>query len=200
MKKKSVKMRKDVLARKFAKLHKVDKEIKALDVHLRKKGFRPQKEKKNFWGIKSTYEDKDKKANFSVMVQDFTKPKSKDGAAVGQLTVKAGVRSEVYSFYLIAPKGDVKQTKEYRVDKNLKVLEADSWWSCVEATLNKHADVTVLGCLTTCGLAAIAGGPFSWAVFLGCLAICAGLIFLWVCACCDCNCNWWCNWIGCCRQ
>lgn len=200
MKKKSTKMRRDVVAGKFTKLHKIDKEIKALDVHLKKKGFRAQKEKKNFWGIKSDYEDKDKKATFSVIVQDYYKPKSKDGAAVGQMTISAGDRTEVYSFDLIAPGGKPKKAKEYRVDKKLKVLEANSWWSCVLGQLQKQIPNIVTSIARCCVVAAVSG-PFSWASFLGCIAGAVGWPFARASACCGCNCGWWCRWaVGCCWQ
>ncbi len=199
MKEKHVKLGKDLLAEKLAKLHEVDKEIKALDGHLRKKGFRPQKEKKNYWGIKSTYEDKDKKADFSIMVQDYFKPKSKDGAAIGQIEVTAGGRTEVYSFDLIAPGGDVKKAKEYRVDKNLKVLEAESWWDCVVAELVKSIPDIFIE-ITKCTVTALVSGPFSWASFLTCIALAFGVPFVKASACCGCNCQWWCAWaVGCCR-
>lgn len=198
MKTKTIKMRKDVIARKFEKLHRVDKEIKALDKHLRKKGFRPQKEKKNYWGIKNTYEDKDKKAVFSLEVQDYFKPKSKDGAAIGQLTITAGDRTEVYSFDLIAPEGKVKKAKEYRVDKNLKVVEAESWWDCVLRELTKSIPDVAID-IAKCCISAAFSGPFSWASFLTCIALAFGVPFALASGCCGCNCNWWCIFIGCCR-
>lgn len=201
MKKTVVKLRKDTVAGKFAKLNKVDKEIKALDQHLKRKGFRPQKEKRNFWGIKGTYEDNDRKATFSVVIQDYTKPKSKDGAAIGQVTVAADGRSEVYSFDLIAPEGKVEKAKEYRVDKKLKVMEAESWWSCVQGELNRQCGSILVNCLRGAIAAAVAGGPLSWATFLSWLAGCIGVPFAKIALCCGCNCSWWCSWaVGCCRQ
>lgn len=199
MKTKTVKLRKDTLAKKFEKLHKVDKEVSALAAHLKTKGFRPQKEKKNFWGVKTTHEDGDKKAIVSVYIQDYTKPKSKDGGCVGQVAIAVGDRSDIYSFSLIAPEGDVKRPKEYRVDKALKVLEADSFWDCVWAEAGKHAPTVLGGALVPCALSAQVGGPFSWAVFLSCMALALGGVFFWAVACCDCNCRWYCSWLGCCR-
>lgn len=192
MKKKSEKIRKDVLAREFAKLHKVDKEIKTLDGHLKKKGFRPQKERKNFWGIKNTYEDKDKKVIISVQIQDYTKPKSKDQAAIGQITVAACERTEIYSFDLIAPKGKFKEAKEYRVDKRLKVLEAHSWWSCVLGYLEKNLPLAVITVLTVCS--------GTGAYYFACVAGGAGIYFTAACCACACNCHWACAWaVGCYR-
>lgn len=200
MKTKVTKMRKDTLANRFDKLHKVDKEIKALDKHLKEKGFRPKKEKKNFWGIKSTHEDKGKKAEFSLVIQDYTKGKSKDGAAIGQISIAAEGRTNVYTFDLIAPRGDFKKAKEYRVDAKLKVLEAESYWDCVWDQLSKADPLGYASIFVDCAAAAAFGGPFSWAVFLGCLGISFGATFGIACACCGCNCAWWCSWLGCCRQ
>lgn len=199
MKKKHVKLRKDVLAKKLANLHKVDKEIKVLDAHLKKKGFRPQKKRENYWGIKNTYEEKDKKAVFSIMVQDYFKPKSKDGAAIGQIEISAGGRTEIYSFDLVAPKGNVRKAKEYRVDKDLKVLEAESWWDCVLAELVKSIPDVIIE-VAKCTVTAAFSGPFSWASFLTCIALAFGIPFATASACCGCNSMWWCAWaVGWCR-
>ena len=200
MKKTVVKLRKDTVAGKFAKLNKVDKEIKALDQHLKRKGFRPQKEKRNFWGIKSTHEDNGKKVTFSVIIQDYTKPDSKDGAAIGQVTVAANGRSDIYSFDLIAPGGRIEKAKEHRVDKKLRVMEAESWWTCVQQELRRRPSA-----FARCHRAAYAfatrGGRFYWALYYGYLAGCMGAAFAQASLCCGCNCNWWCSWaVGCCRQ
>lgn len=199
MKTRLSKLGKDTLERKFAELHKIDKEIQKLDAHLKKKGFKPMKEKKHFWGIKGTYEDKSKTATFTIKVQDYSRPKSRDGAALGQICLSAGDRIEVYSFDLIAPDGNAKKAKEYWVDKELKVQTAESWWSCVAGEIEKTAPSGGVF-LVQCASGALIGGPFSWAVFLACLAASIGTAFALVCACCGCNCQWWCWWLGCCRQ
>ena len=205
MRRKSIRIGKDVLARKFAKLHKLDKEIITLDSHLRKRGFRKQRGKANFWGIRNTYEDKGNKASFTLTVQDYIKQKSKDAAAIGQMTVSASDRTVVYTFDLIAPKGDFKRAREYHVGENLKVSETNSWWSCVLLHLARSLGSSVNMCYSECSKIASAGGIFTWCLFLPCFTTCIGTIapFLFpnVSACCACNCQWWCAWAtGCCRQ
>jgi len=193
MKEKSVNINEDVLVEKYNKLHKVDKEIIALDDHLKKNGFKPLKEKKNFWGIENTYEEEDKKVVMSINIQDYEKPNSKDVAALGQIKITDGDRSDVYSFHLIAPDGKFKEAKEHKLDSDLNVIEAHSWWSCVEGYLKANCTQEISMALITCCFV-------FWTGYLNCVALKMGVFFVKACACCGCNCNWWCSWaVGCCR-
>lgn len=190
---KSEALKADALSREFSKLLKVDNEIKALDAHLTSKGFVAQKGAKNFWGVRETYQQEGKKVVYIVRIQDYTKRGSKDVAAIGQVTVTAGDRSETYSFYLDAPEGNFEKAIEYRIDKKLKILQANSWWSCVKNYLKKKCIAVCVGALVSCS--------GTWAAYLGCVAAACGGCFVAASACCGCDCSWWCKWAaGCCDR
>ncbi len=202
MKRKTVKHRKDTLVKKWGKLRKQHKEIIKLDAHLRKKGFRQQKKKNDYWGITTTCDDKGKKSTCSVIVQDYYKPNSKDGAAIAQTSITALGRTEVYSFCVIVPKGKIKEAKEYKINKKLQVEEAKSWLSCVIEQLASMVTWVRLGVeVGICTATAIAAGPYSLAVFLGCLAVAFALELVIAIGRCTCNCQWYCvGFWGCYHQ
>lgn len=179
----------------FAKLYKADKEIIDLGDDLKKKGFQVQKGIKNFWGIQETFSKDGKTVTYSVYIQDYTKPNSKDTAAIGQVRVIAGDRSEMYSFSLEAPDGDFDKAIEYRIDKKLGISKANSWWSCVKRRL-LGSTATCAGSLLTCAPAAA-----TWAGYLACVAASCGFAYAKVTACCSCDCSWWCRGaVGCCDR
>jgi hypothetical protein len=147
------------LKEKFKKLKKYDKEIISLSKHLDKKGFRPAEEDANYRGIQEVYEDEEgDQITVEFIVQDYKKAKSKDGAAIGQITVQRHNRSKVYSFSLVTPEGKVKESVEYMVDKEMNVIEAHSWWSCVEGQLLRST-VDCIAALGTCAITALLAVP-----------------------------------------
>jgi hypothetical protein len=180
----------------FNKLLTVDQEIKALDVHLKSKGFVAQKEAKNLYGIRETYEKEGQKVIYTVRLQDYTKKGSKDAAAIGQVTVTAGKRTQTYSFYLFAPNGNFEAMEEFQIDKRLNILKANSWWSCVKSYIRKKCASTCLDALVSCAPAAatVVG-------YVACVAVKCGGCALKSMVCCACDCSWWCRWaVGCCDR
>ena len=169
-----------VLAPIFDKLQKVDEEIRVLTYDLQAKKFSPLEGTKNYWGMSETYRTEDKKTiTLEVYLRDFSRPNSKDVSAIGQFKVSSGDRSEVYSFSLLAPKGDFEQAIEYTVDENLKILKADSWWRCVKKRLIRK-------CAGPCVTSIIACSG-TWAAYIGCVALACGGCFTRISACCGCN-------------
>ncbi|MDQ1350033.1 MAG: hypothetical protein QG657_334 [Acidobacteriota bacterium] len=193
----------DYLVQKFGVLLKMDEEIKGIDAHLRTLGFSPQGKKKgvqNFWGARETYQSQskvDKKSiTFTVHLQSYAKPGSKDSMAIGQVIVNAGDRSETYSFYLSAPNRNFEAMEEYTMDKKLRLSKANSWWSCVKSDIRKRCATTCLSSLITCAPSAstIVG-------YVACVAIQCGGCATKSIACCSCDCSWWCKWaVGCCDR
>jgi len=190
------------IAKKFEKLNKKDEEIKALKKHLKNKGFEPKDDEKNYHGFESTHEKDDRKATVSLVIQDYAKPKGKDGACVGQVAIKTDERTEIYTFSLIAPDGDYKKAKEHKVNKkNLEVEEAESWWSCVQNYLVNHFTGDVWAVINNCKASCTFWIFFSWSCFLTCISVKIPLLYVAANACCGCNCGWWCAWFsGCCYQ
>lgn len=193
---KSEVLKPNILSRDFDKLLRVDEEIKALAVHLKNKGFVAQKEQKNFWGQREIYEREGKQVINTVRIQDFTKPGSKDVAAIGHITVTAGNRSQTYSFYLFAPNGNFDAMEEYQIDKKLNILKAHSWWSCVKNYIRTQCGNVCLSALTGCAPAAA-----TVVEYIGCVAVRCGGCALKSLGCCACDCSWRCRWaVGCCDR
>lgn len=120
---------------------------------------------------------------------------SKDIAAIGQVSVTAGDRSDVYSFCLVAPKGNFAKAQEYRVASNLNVVKTNSWWSCLKKRLRRKCARKCVVSLITCAATG------SWVGYILCVAKQCGACFAKYSAGCGCNCRWWCRWaIGCCRK
>jgi hypothetical protein len=192
-----------VLAPQFRTLLKADEEVKAIDTHLKKMGFAPQMEplglKKvpNFWGSRETYQNKlAEKGTYTVQLQSYIKQGSKDSAALGRVVLTVGERSEIYSFYLIAPGGNFEAMEEYRIDKRLNILKANSWWSCVKSYIKKKCASACLSALVEC-----APGASSVLGYVVCVAAKCGGCALKSMACCACDCSWWCKWaVGCCDR
>jgi len=180
----------------FKKLLQVDHEIKALDSHLKTQGFAAQKAAKNFYGIRETYQQEGKKVTYTVRLQDYTKQGSKDAAAIGQVTVKAGDRSQTYSFYLFAPNGNFEAMEEFQVDKKLNIIKANSWWSCVKRYIRNKCASACINALVSC-----APGASTVVGYVLCVAAKCGGCVLKSLVCCGCDCSWWCKWaVGCCDR
>jgi len=193
----------DALSRKFNTLRKVDNEIKAIDAHLMGKGFsaQNQKGKKNFWGFRETYESQqsqDKKGKkgklkviFTTQLQNYSKQGSNDAVALGQVTVTAGENTETYSFFLLAPNGNLEAMEEYKVDQNLNISRANSWWSCVKHSIKER-------CKSCPRALAICLGTMNVVAYVSCVAVTCGWCVTSCMVCCTCNCRWYC--FRCCRQ
>lgn len=205
---KSEKINSDDVAKEFATKRDKDQKIKAADEFLKQKGFSAKTKAKDAFGWKETYKGKDEKGTdredvFTLKVNDYEKKGSKDGAAIAEVEVVSGEERQVYSFVLLTPEGDINQTEEYAVvesEGKARVEKAHSWWSCTKSKIGSCGPVCV-GSLLSCTVAAIAGGPFSWATYLACVAAGCGGCYLYYSSCCSCDCAWWCKWAcGCCDR
>ena len=194
-------LKSNILVPEFARLRAVDAEVIASNDFLVSKGFSAQTGAANVWGQRETYRTTSKgqrmDETYTLRVQDYAKPGSKDAAAIAQVEVVAGGRSEVYSFSLIAPEGNFEMAEEYQVGETggiVSVTKANSWWSCTKQRIKDKCGSACLSALTTCPTS-------SWVAYLGCLAVKCGGCFLKAGACCGCNCKWWCKWAtGCCHR
>lgn len=169
--------------------------VKALSAHLAANGFKPATTGKDaFFGVTERYKSSDgKTATVDVRVQSYQKAGSKDKGAVGTVTVKSGVNTEVYQFALVAPKGNFAKAEEHTVDPNNNVKKANSWWSCWVACLRRRCITTCLTSLVTCG--------GTWAAYFWCVVAKCGGCVLGCSGCCGCDCSWWCRWAaGCCDR
>lgn len=191
---KSEVLKAEILSRDFVELLKVDEEIKGLYAHITKMGYAAQKGEKNFWGIRETYLDEDKEVTYTVRIQDYTKRDSKDVAAIGQVTISTIDMSETYSFYLEAPGGDFGKVVEYSIDKELRILKADSLWSCIQKYLKERCSSVCIDAIgKTC--------PGFWAAYFLCASRVCGGCFVKAVLCCACDCTWWCKRVvGCCDR
>jgi len=124
-------LRPDEVLKKLDGLRGTDKNLQILGRDLEEKGYRPQKESKNLFGIESTYSnDQQEKVVITLYIQDYMKENSGDLAGLCRLSLSEGKTEEVYSFYLIAPEGDFQKAMEFSVDKDMKISERNGWWSC----------------------------------------------------------------------
>jgi len=186
-------------ARRLAALSKSDEELQALSKHLAEQGYEAQTKPANYFGWDIAYQRRDgQTAKVALLVQDYAKGGSKDPAAIATITIAAGTRCDTYSFSVIAPEGNYEKAIEYRVDKeSLKVVRANSFWSCFVNRVSSRCAGVCVAALGSC--LATSGG--SWASYLGCLAIRCGLCAARAFACCLCDCSWWCSWAaGCCHR
>ncbi len=197
------------LAQNFRTLLKEDEEVKAIDSHLKKMNFVAQveperkvavtkKKETNFWGYRQTYQSKTgEKGTFTVQLHSYLKRGSKDSAALGRVVVIVGERSDVYSFYLFAPGGNFRAMEEYRIDNNLKIVKANSWWSCVQSYIRRK-------CPSICTQALITCLPTAPTVvgYIGCVvSTCASDCAFGSLTSCACDCRWWCKRaVGCWRR
>ena len=195
-------LKSNILVPEFARLRAVDAEVIATNDFLVSKGFSAQTGAANVWGQRETYRTTSKgqrmDETYTLRVQDYAKPGSKDAAAIAQVEVVAGGRSEVYSFSLIAPEGNFEMAEEYQVGETggiISVTKANSWWSCTKQRIKeKNCGSVCLSSLTSCPTS-------SWVAYLGCVAVKCGGCFVKASACCACNCKWWCKWaVGCCHR
>ncbi len=169
--------------------------IKSLSTHLASQGFKPVTAGKDaYFGVTEKYTSNDgRTATFEIRLQSYQKGGSKDRAAVGTVTVRAGTHTDTYNFNVVAPNGKFQQAVEYTVDASNNLKKAKSWWSCWVACLKRSCVTTCLTSLVTCS--------GTWAAYFwcvvgrcgGCVTKCAG--------CCSCDCRWWCKWAaGCCNK
>jgi hypothetical protein len=195
---------KDTLIQKFKDLGNESRSVQLLDGELRKLQFTPATEAESYWGQSITYQrtvgGSQEHLLFSVYVQDYVKRNSKDAAALGQVTLAHSTgETTTYSFYLLAPEGNVENAQEYAVANN-EVKIQHSWWTCVKGQL-KTAAGTCVNALASCALGSSIAGNFKWAVYLGCVAGACALAFVKAAACCACNGSSWCSWaVGSCSQ
>ncbi|HII07185.1 MAG TPA: hypothetical protein HA349_07720 [Methanotrichaceae archaeon] len=100
--------------------------------------------------------------------------------------------------------------EEYAVEESngiVEVKKAHSWWPCVLNYLEDNSPAGIVAIvLTSCGYAGItagaAGTPVAGiATFIGCVALEIGITFSIGCACCECDCGFFCRHIwGCCDK
>jgi len=174
-------------------LLKNDLEVQTLAKELIKRGFSENMNKsiKTNVGIELNYPGLLGKVSNVLYVKDYIS-KTNENAALCQVRVSSGDRSEVYSFILISKDVKFQNVQEFYVDDQLQIQKANSWWSCMRGKLNN--------CTAPCA-AAIVGCSGTWAAYLACVAVGCGSCYTYYAACCGCNCKYWCKWsVGCCRR
>jgi hypothetical protein len=180
------------------------KKGKALDKRLTDDGFEPGGDPKDFHGQRIKYKHPDKpnvKFTHTLVVQNYKKKGGTDTAALASVTLTSKEGNETqtttYDFALVAPGGDLEETKELTATEEGTVVPANSWWSCVTNRLYSRCVGVCTGSIPTC--AATSYG--SYTLYIGCLAINCGLCLTKAIACCSCDCSWWCSWgAGCCDR
>jgi hypothetical protein len=192
---KTTNFRPEVLSAKFAQLNRSDPRIRALSAHLQQKGFKPQTGAKHFFGFEHIDQHPDgRTAKLSVLVQDYSRPGSKELGAVAMITISSGGQADTYAFNVVSTGDDFKQVEEHLVDKNLNVVLAHSFWTCFVNSFTSRCSSNCASALVTCPTG-------SWAAYLGCLAVRCGLCAVRAFGCCLCDCSWWCRWaVGCCHR
>ena len=183
------------LRSRFAQVLTSDDEVKVLAAGLSSRGFKPLTASSNFFGRTTTLTGANSRTGkITLYVQDYSKAGSSDLAALVQIRVSSGERSEVRSIFVIAPSGNFADTavEEYGVDKGLNLVRNHSWWSCVKERVKSKCGTACVGSLVTC--------TGTWTAYLGCVAVRCGACLLSASACCGCDCPWWCKWAaGCCK-
>lgn len=193
------------IASTFSKAGKSDQELIALDSQLKREGFSPEVKamgegnKPNFWGHRDIYHNNqtDEDGSVTISIQNYSKSNSKDSAALVQIRFSVGDRSQVYSCSLIARSGDFQNMEEYKVDNNLGIVKASSWWSCVQNYIRTRCAAACWNAFATCA------NVSSVLDFVKCVVRAAGCgaCPLASMACCGCDCSWWCRWAaGCCNR
>ncbi len=173
------------------------KGAKALSAKLSQLGF--EEEKEQVFGQTGVLEHGNNTMTVEVVLQDYTKPGSKDKAALGFAKVVSKDGEAVYEFFLLAPNGDPRRSKEFTVDKAAKVLETHSWWTCLQGKFREAGGA----CAAAVGDCWMAGKckDKGWTCWLACVGVPCGWAWIKVTACCTCNCKLWNRaWCGCCRQ
>jgi hypothetical protein len=177
----------------------------ALDNHLGAAGFKPRNNPSaDFYGQRTRFRDPDQQNRITtrtIVLQNYDKEGSTDAAAIATVTISTRegpqVDTDTYDFVLIAPEGDPENFIELTVDEDGTVVEANSWFSCVWNGIKARCVGTCVSALNDCKPAL----AFSWAAYVGCLALKCGVCLTKVMACCECNCRWWCRWAaGCCNR
>ncbi len=130
--------------------------------------------------------------SFELSLQSFSKPQSRDQAAVATVTISAGMNIETYTILLEAPNGNFAQASEFLV-KNNAVVKASSWWTCINRCVRRSCTSACIEAAFTCS--------GTWAAYIWCFLAKCGSCGGKCLVCCTCNCKWWCRWIsGCCRR
>jgi len=196
-------------ASRVAAISKSDEEFQALSKNLSTQGYRAQTKPENHFGWDFTIQSPDgQTGKVTLLIQDYAKeirseePKnpaevsketSTNPAAIGTISINSLNRCYTYSFSVIALGSDYKNVIEYKVDeKSLKVVKANSLWSCFTNRLQNQCVSDCVKALVTCSPNLILPGG-GWAAYLSCLVIkcasCAAKAF----ACCVCDSRWWCR-------
>lgn len=197
-------MKKDKVKEKFEKLHKEDKKIQKLHEHLEKKGWKKRDKDENFYGHESIFEAEDgTQGTCTFTIQDYKKEKCNQGACMGNVEIKGPDNTETYSFALIGEETDPMlpdMVTEYKVTDDLIVEEAESYWTCVIDSILSGMGVQLVQIIFGLAVTSCATPPpFSWAIFIGGLAIVCAWWWGGALACCGCDCAWWCRYlVGCC--
>jgi hypothetical protein len=195
---------KDVVISKFQELQQQSQAIQLLDSKLKSLQFSPATDATRYWGQTATYQKtvggKTQSITGTVYIHDYVNPNSKDGVALGQVTLTSNSgTTKTYPFYLVAPQGDVTKAQEYTVVNNEIALQ-HSLYSCVVGNL-PTAGATCAGAIITCSAAAAVANAFSWAVYLTCMTGACAVAFLKAWLCCECNGDFWCkDIVGSCSQ
>jgi hypothetical protein len=195
---------KEIVIQRFQELSKESRSAQLLDGKLRSLQFLPAAEKERYWGHTSTYqrtvEGRPEHLIYTIYVHDYVKSNSKDGAALAQVTLtNSSGGTTTYSFFLVAPDGDVKRTQEYAVS-NGEIQLQHSWSTCLQGQLSTVGG-TCASAVVSCAIPSPFGGPFSWAAYLGCVAVACAGAFVKAALCCACNGSSWCSWaVGSCSQ
>ena len=179
----------------MARLLQTDLGMKSLKSEIDDAGFKPVAGSKGAWGTKGSWtRNDDQTVKFEISLQGFAKPGSKDSMALLIMTM-TGPKGETdtYRCSLRAPAGKLANVVERYVDKNNKVLLANSYWTrawnCIRSTCGGPCVRSLTGC--TAGIVPC---------IVSVLTVCGGCAVKCL-ACAGCNCRWWCKWaVGCCRD
>lgn len=111
---------------------KKDIELQTLEKELKQKGFSAVSNKsvKSTIGFETVYSGSYGKVNNLFYVKDYVSSKN-EIAALCQIKITNGKRSEIYSFILISKDSKFQNVKEYHLDEHLQLQESiNSWWNC----------------------------------------------------------------------
>jgi hypothetical protein len=179
--------------------------LKRLADEARKRGYEPDDSPGQVLGYRERFEAVDeqrpprgeqgqavRETEFELVLQTFKKKNSRDQAAVGTATIRAGNNVEEYPILLEAPEGDFNQYNEFTVEGD-SVVETESWWTAVLGCMRSRCLSVCAGALVSCS--------GTWIAYVLCVLAACGGCGVTCAACATCNCRWWCRWAtGCCSQ
>ncbi len=174
--------------KKLSDLMKADQHpVRAGEYLTRDQGFTALDTKDSYWGMEIVVENTKLKKSLTCvfLIQDYSKKDSKDFAAVAHTTVtvedKAGPRTELYPFGLIATGGKVETYSEFYIDQlRLKVLPINSFIK----KLTENISAKCKTCATAVGKCAYT----SWSSYMACISKECGECFARVLAAYACGC------------